>query len=139
MNILSLWPYLTTDQGVLSSHGFEITGALMIMKCIGWSRKKIKNQTTEVTKVAEHAETKTDNGSMPRMQGKNRSHFQPFPKRKNCQKFNDLCALRARFGQPLAFSRGGPRKREILIPRKEKKTTNRKGPRGRRGDENLIK
>jgi hypothetical protein len=39
MNILSPWAYLTTDRGVLSSRGFEITGALMIINHIGWLPK----------------------------------------------------------------------------------------------------
>jgi hypothetical protein len=42
MNILSPWAYLTTDRGVLSSRGFEITGALMIINHIGWLPKKLK-------------------------------------------------------------------------------------------------
>jgi hypothetical protein len=45
--ILSTWAYLTTDQGVLSSHGFEIIGTLMIIKCIGWFPKKIQKSKVD--------------------------------------------------------------------------------------------
>jgi len=48
MNILSLWPYLTTDRGVLSSRGFEITGALMITRCIDWLPKKFKKCKADI-------------------------------------------------------------------------------------------
>ena len=48
---------------------------------------------------------------------------------------NDLWALCFLFGHPFIFMRGGSRKIRVLIFPKEKRTTNRRDPGGRRKDE----
>jgi hypothetical protein len=77
----------------------------------------------------------------PAMQGKKRPYFQRFPEGKTPKELSQkyLCALCFLFVHPLVFIRGGSRETEILIPRKGKRTTNRREPGGRREDEILIK
>jgi cell division protein ZapA (FtsZ GTPase activity inhibitor) len=60
MNIFSSWKYLTTDQGVLSSHGFEIIGALMIIRCIDWLPKKIKKCKADIRQESSRPSSQED-------------------------------------------------------------------------------
>jgi hypothetical protein len=79
-------------------------------------------------------------GSRPWGQGEKGSHFQRFPEGKTPKALSkkDLCALCFLFVHPLVFLPGGSRERKILIPRKEKRTTKRREPGGRRVDEKFI-
>jgi hypothetical protein len=60
MNILSLWAYLTTDRGVLSIRGSEITGALMIIKCIGWFPKEIQDCKADIREASSRPSSQED-------------------------------------------------------------------------------
>ena len=97
----------------------------------------IKNLTTE---VAEHTEIKTVKGSRPRVQGNKQPPFQPFPEGQPCQGAFKKRSLRSLL--PLRSSSclhpwRIQRKKDFYSP-KEKRTTNRRDPGGRRGFYNFL-